>query len=518
MVHAPWYRSWWAYLLYALLLALIVWRYIAYRRDRVREQMQLQEHIHAEELSEAKLRFFMNFSHDIRTPMTLIVTPLLSLIKREGDPQKRGIYEIMRRNAERILGLINQMMDLRKIDKGQMQMHMRETDLIGFIQELYALFEHQARGRQIRFLYEHDAETLPIWIDRREDKLEQIFERFYQSDSKQSGQQTGTGIGLDLARSLVELHYGTISAHNLEQGCEFVIFLPLGSEHLKPDVETAEQLTLAEVEDSDDTAEDPIEAPTRQRPILVIAEDDEEIRDYLVQELCNDYEIKAFTDGRHAFAEIMRSVPDLVLSDVMMPDMDGNTLCMSLRSNLATSHVPVVMLTAMSMEEDRLRGLTTGADAYIVKPFNMDILRQTIINLIQRTRTLRLKYEHTDQLEGKTAPKSVKSPDEKLLANIMKAINDHLDDDSLTMDLIASEVGLSRVHLNRKMKDLTGQTPHDFIRKVRLKKAAELLASGKMNVSEVTYTCGFSSPTSFSALFKKFYGVSPSQYYKSKTK
>lgn len=571
VVHAPWYRSWWAYLLYVLLLALIVWRYIAYRRDRVREQMQLQEHIHAEELSEAKLRFFMNFSHDIRTPMTLIVTPLLSLIKREGDPQKRGIYEIMRRNAERILGLINQMMDLRKIDKGQMQMHMRETDLVGFIQELYSLFEHQARNRQIHFLYDHDSETLPIWIDRRyfdkvilnvlsnafkftptggeiairvthddqnatiairdngekipEDKLEQIFERFYQSDSKQSGQQTGTGIGLDLARSLVELHYGTISAHNLEQGCEFVISLPLGSEHLKademvtePDVETAEQLTLAEVEDSDDTAEDPIEAPTRQRPILVIAEDDEEIRDYLVQELSNDYEIKAFSDGRQAFAEIMRSVPDLVLSDVMMPDMDGNTLCMSLRSNLATSHVPVVMLTAMSMDEDRLRGLTTGADAYIVKPFNMDILRQTIVNLIQRTRTLRLKYEHTDHLEGKTPPKSVKSPDEKLLANIMKAINGHLDDDSLTMDLIASEVGLSRVHLNRKMKDLTGQTPHDFIRKVRLKKAAELLASGKMNVSEVTYTCGFSSPTSFSALFKKFYGVSPSQYYKSRKK
>jgi len=135
-----------------------------------------------------------------------------------------------------------------------------------------------------------------------------------------------------------------------------------------------------------------------------------------------------------------------------------------------------VMLTAMSMDEDRLRGLTTGADAYIVKPFNMDILRQTIVNLIQRTRTLRLKYEHTDHLEGKTPPKSVKSPDEKLLANIMKAINGHLDDDSLTMDLIASEVGLSRVHLNRKMKDLTGQTPHDFIRKVRLKKAAERLS------------------------------------------
>ena len=569
VVHAPLYRSWWAYLLYSALLALIVWRYIAYRRNRERERMKLQEHIHAEELSEAKLRFFMNFSHDIRTPMTLIVTPLLSLIKREGDPQKRGIYEIMRRNAERILGLINQMMDLRKIDKGQMQMRMRETDLVGFIQELYSLFEHQAHNRQISFLYDHDSGTLPVWIDRRyfdkvivnvlsnafkftpaggeiainvshdnqnayiairdngekipEDQLERIFERFYQSEHKTNGQQTGTGIGLDLARSLVELHYGSISAHNLDQGCEFVISLPLGCEHLKaeemvtePDVETAEQLTLAEVEDTDETTEEPIESPTRQRPLLVIAEDDEEIRDYLVQELCADYEIKDFADGRQAFAEIIRTVPDLVLSDVMMPDMDGHTLCMSLRSNLATSHVPVVMLTAMGMDEERLKGLTTGADAYIVKPFNMEILRQTIVNLIQRTRTLRLKYEHTDQLEGKTKPDSIKSPDEKLLANIMKAINDHLDDENLTMDLIASEVGLSRVHLHRKMKDLTGQTPHDFIRKVRLKKAAELLASGKMNVSEVTYSCGFSSPTSFSALFKKFYGVAPSQYYKSK--
>ena len=569
VVHAPWYRSWLAYLLYAALLALIVWRYIAYRRNRESERMKLQEYIHAEEMSEAKLRFFMNFSHDIRTPMTLIVTPLLSLIKREKDPQKKGIYEIMRRNAERILGLINQMMDLRKIDKGQMQMRMRETDLVGFIQELYLLFEHQAHNRQIRFLYDHNSETLPVWIDRRyfdkvivnvlsnafkftpaggeitinvshdnqnayiairdngekipEDQLERIFERFYQSENKTNGQQTGTGIGLDLARSLVELHYGSISAHNLDQGCEFVISLPLGCEHLKaeemvtePDVETAEQLTLAEVEDNDETIEEPIESTIRQRPLLVIAEDDEEIRDYLVQELSSEYEIKAFTDGRQAFTEIMRNVPDLVLSDVMMPDMDGNTLCLSLRSNLATSHVPIVMLTAMSMDEDRLKGLTTGADAYIVKPFNMDILRQTIVNLIQRTRTLRLKYEHTDLLEGKTTPKSVKSPDEKLLANIMKTINDHLDDENLTMDLIASEVGLSRVHLHRKMKDLTGQTPHDFIRKLRLKKAAELLASGKMNVSEVTYTCGFSSPTSFSALFKKFYGVAPSLYYKSK--
>ena len=288
----------------------------------------------------------------------------------------------------------------------------------------------------------------------------------------------------------------------------------------EPDIEAAEQLTMAEVEEVDlstssgQSLDNDAESPIRQRPMIIIAEDDEEIREYLVSELVGNYEIKAFADGRQAFEEALRTTPDLIISDIRMPEMDGNTLCMSLRSNLVTSHIPVIMLTAMSMDEDRLEGLTTGADAYIVKPFNMDILLQTVVNLIQRTRTLRLKYEHADKIEGKTAAKSVTSPDEKLLASIMESINRHLDDDGLTIDLIADEVGLSRVHLHRKMKDLTGQTPHDFIRKVRLKKAAELLQTGKMNVSEVTYTCGFSSPTSFSALFKKVYGVSPSQYSK----
>ena len=573
VVHAPWYRTWWAYLLYAALMVCLVWLYLNYLKKKEQQHLLLQEHIHAEELSEAKLRFFMNFSHDIRTPMTLIITPLLQLIKHEDDVRLKGIYDIMRRNAERILGLINQMMDLRIIDQGQMKMRMRETDLIGFIQELYALFEHQARNRQIRFVYDHDADELPVWIDRRyfdkvivnvlsnafkftptggeivinvthdeqnasvairddgekipEDHLEHIFERFYQADKKTGTQPTGTGIGLDLARSLVELHYGTISAHNLAKGCEFTISIPMGCGHLEadeiagePDIEAAEQLTMAEVEEVDlstssgQSLDNDAESPIRQRPMIIIAEDDEEIREYLVSELVGNYEIKAFADGRQAFEEALRTTPDLIISDIMMPEMDGNTLCMSLRSNLVTSHIPVIMLTAMSMDEDRLEGLTTGADAYIVKPFNMAILLQTVVNLIQRTRTLRLKYEHADKIEGKTAAKSVTSPDEKLLASIIESINRHLDDDGLTIDLIADEVGLSRVHLHRKMKDLTGQTPHDFIRKVRLKKAAELLQTGKMNVSEVTYTCGFSSPTSFSALFKKVYGVSPSQYSK----
>lgn len=566
VVHPPWYRSWWAWLIYSSLAGLSVWMYWEYRRRRLEERMQLQEHIHAEQLSEAKLRFFMNFSHDIRTPMTLIVTPLMSLIKNEDDPERKSIYETMRRNAERILGLVNQMMDLHKIDKGQMQMHMRETDLVGFIQDLYKLFEHQARSRQIDFVYEHSDGKLPIWIDLRhfdkvivnllsnafkfthtggkiaiilsqddanavitvrddgesipEGQLEHIFERFYQSDCKDRNQQSGTGIGLDLTRSIVELHYGTITARNLDEGCEFIISLPLGNEHLSseelmlPDIgDITDELTLTEPDVNDEPYPHIVKSG-RAHPSVLIAEDDEQIRNYLVQELEDDYEVKAFADGQQAFKEAVRNAPDLVLSDVMMPEMDGITLCSKLRSNPDTSHLPIILLTAKNLDDDRLKGLATGADAYVIKPFNMDILRQTISNLIQKTRTMRLKYGHTDLVSAVADPQSVKSHDEKLLDNIMTVIDRNLSDETLTIDRLASEVGLSRVHLYRKMKDITGQAPHDFIRQMRLKKAAELLASGKMTVYEVTYACGFSSTTSFSALFKKFYGIAPSRYYR----
>lgn len=280
-IHAPWYRTYLAYISYLLILCFIVWRYLLYRRHQEQNRLRLQEHIHAEEMGEAKLRFFMNISHEIRTPMTLIVSPLLSLMKQDDDPHRRSIYETIRRNAERILGLINQMMDLRKIDKGQMQMHMCETDLIGFVSDIHTLFTQQAKSKNIQFSYEHDTQMLPVWIDRGnfdkvvvnilsnafkytptggtirigithdnthatikiydsgekipEDKLEHIFERFYQTPSSINDRKVGTGIGLDLTRSLVELHHGTISAHNKEVGCEFVVTIPLGNEHLKPE-------------------------------------------------------------------------------------------------------------------------------------------------------------------------------------------------------------------------------------------------------------------------------------------
>ena len=565
VVHAPWWRTGWAYLLYLSAIAAVAGLYLYDRRRKEQERLRLQEHIHAEEMGEAKLRFFMNISHEIRTPMTLIITPLLTLIKSDDDPQRKSVYETIRRNAERILSLINQMMDLRKIDKGMMQMRMQETELVGFVKDVHTLFETQAKTRHIRLSYEHDTPQLSVWIDRRQfdkvivnllsnafkfaptggeiairishtpqqatiaisdngeqipaDKIDKIFERFYQATSTVNDRNAGTGIGLDLTRSLVELHHGTIAAHNLKKGCEFTVTLPMGNSHLKPEEMIVEEETMesrlqtADLPTEDDLAQPTlIQQPANRKVTLVVAEDDDEIRSYLGSELGSDYDVRLTTNGREALAETFRTRPDLVISDVMMPEMDGNALCSKIKANPDTSHTPVILLTAKNRDEDKLEGLETGADAYIVKPFNMDILRRTIINLINSHRLLRLKYERNDLLEEQVDEVKLKSPDEKLLERVMACVNKHLDDSDLSVDQIADEVGISRVHLHRKMKELTGQTPHDFIRNLRLKKAANLLANRSMNVTEVMYACGFGNSASFSTVFKKFYGMSPRDY------
>ena len=252
----------------------------------------------------------------------------------------------------------------------------------------------------------------------------------------------------------------------------------------------------------------------RKQVELVIVEDDDEIANYLISQLQADYSVKRFTNGKQALPTILQEVPDLVISDVMMPEMDGHTLCSRIKNNVNTNHVPVILLTAKNREEDRLEGLETGADAYIVKPFNMEILKRTIYNLLNSRKVMRYKFTGSESQEDKVDEVRMKSPDEKLLERVMAVINKNISNSDLSVDMIAQEVGISRVHLHRKMKELTNQTPHDFIRNLRLKQAANLLASQHHNVTEVMYACGFSNSASFSTMFRKFYGMSPRDYMK----
>ena len=586
IVHPAWYASIWAKLFYLLLLIAAIMLYLRHRKRQMEDQLILQQHIHAEEMGEAKIKFFMNISHEIRTPLTLIITPLLSLIKEDKEPHRQGIYEIIRKNSERILHLINQMMDLRKIDKGQMVMRMCKTDMVSFINEEYDLFKQQAIAKSIDFEYQHDCEELPVWIDRNnfdkviintlsnafkftptaghillslthtdhhayisikdsgigipKDKLETIFQRFYQTPADPSDRNIGTGIGLDLTRSLVELHYGTISARNnegekgskFEHGSEFIIRIPLGKDHLKPEeiieeeeMKKEQNNELAEAEQEEQLAENndqPAETLNNSdttpasakgaKAEIVIVEDEEDIQEYLKAQLSNDFKIRTYPNGKVALNEILKNKPDLVISDIMMPEMDGTTLCAKLKSNINTNDVPIILLTAKSREEDQLEGLQTGADAYILKPFNMDILHRTIINLLTVRRTLRNKFTGNESQEQKVEHKQIQTPDDALMQRIMEVINENIGDSDLSVDMIAQKVGISRVHLHRKMKELTNQTPHSFIRNIRLQQAAKLLKDGKQSITEVMYACGFSNSASFSTMFKNLYGCSPREY------
>ena len=484
------------------------------------------------------------------------------------------------------------MMDLRKIDKGQMVMRMCQTDMVAFINEEYKLFRQQALAKNIDFEYQHDSKELPVWIDRNnfdkviinilsnafkftptaghillslthtehhayisvkdsgigipKDKLKTIFQRFYQTPADPNDRNIGTGIGLDLTRSLVELHYGTISARNnegekgnkFEHGSEFIIRIPLGKDHLKPEelideeeIKEKQNQELAEVEQLEQEVKETENAEKAEsaagttdmqgnlpasasgnKAEIVIVEDEEDIQDYLKAQLSSDFKIRTYPNGKVALNEILKNKPALIISDIMMPEMDGTTLCAKLKSNINTNDVPIILLTAKSREEDQLEGLQTGADAYILKPFNMDILRRTIINLLTMRRTLKNKFTGKERQEEKVEQKKIQTPDDALMQRVMEVINENIGDSDLSVDMIAQKVGISRVHLHRKMKELTNQTPHSFIRNIRLQQAAKLLKDGKQSITDVMYACGFSNSASFSTMFKNLYGCSPREY------
>lgn len=582
LITPPWYQTWWAYCIYVTLIGLLLLGIVNYILSRLRHRREILKREHAEQLNEAKLQFFINISHEIRTPMTLIINPLEKLLAEKKDNELHKTYLMIYRNAQRILRLINQLMDIRKLDKGQMYLKLRETDMVGFVDDVMQTFEYLAHKKNIRFIFEHEMSQLKVWIDlnnfdkvlmnilsnafkytpeegeiqvslttgrdmSRKDalreyfelviadsgigldrnKIERIFERFYQIDNDVTKSNFGTGIGLHLSRSLVELHHGIIFAENRADGpgSRFVIRLPLGSDHLRADelenAETGEIMShsvskpvlpqleeeLIEKEDESKTGK----AKTHLRVLVV--EDEEEIQSYLKSELSDEYKVDTCSNGKEAYDFILRDAPDLVISDIMMPEMDGLTLCHKLKQNTNVNHVPVILLTAKSKPEDTLEGMETGADAYIVKPFNTELLKKTIANLIANRRLLRNKFSGAQQQEDKIDKISMKSNDEILMNKIMKVVNEHLDDPELNVEMLAAEVGLSRVHVHRKLKELTNLSTRDFIKNIRLQQAATLLTQEqKLTISEIAYATGYSNLSHFSSSFREKYGMSPKEY------
>ena len=576
VIASPWYATTWAKLGYTL--AILILSYLVYLqiRLRMRSKREMLEHQHTEAINEAKLQFFINISHEIRTPMTLVMSPLKKLITQDNDTERQRDYRIIYRNSERILSLVNQLMDVRKIDKGQMRLRFSEVELGDFLQELCETFDYQVSNKHIELLYNKCSHEVKAWIDLKnfdkimlnllsnavkftpeggqikvvlstgEDKerkgilrkyieisvsdtgigidaieMNRIFERFYQISNSHNSSSMGTGIGLHLTKSLVELHHGTIMVQNNCDGVGslFTIRIPQGMAHLQTDEviddvttsikpsRTEGDFTVADVNDSE---EKKVKARTKHR--LVLVEDDEEIRRYVAHEFSSLYHIIEFANGKEALPYIIKNTPNLIISDVMMPEMDGITFCRKLKQNVHTNHIPVLLLTAKSREEDNIDALDIGADAYITKPFNMDLLKKTAENLIRSRELLRNCFTGNQEQEVNQPVLLVKSTDDKLLDRIMNVVNRNLNNQDLNVEMITREVGISRVHLHRKLKELTNQSARDLIKNVRLKHAATLLTTTHYNVTEVTEMVGFSSITLFSRSFKELYGMTPTEY------
>lgn len=575
IISPAWYASVWAKIIYVLIGLIILALLVMQARQRYRNHQKMLKHMHAEEINEAKLQFFMNISHEIRTPMSLIISPLRQLMNTDKDVERQKTYRLINRNSERIISLINQLMDIRKIDKGQMLLKMKEVDIVSFINDLKYTSEYQAKRKNISFNFYSDFEEFKIWIDPKnfdkiilnvlsnafkftpengtvnlylrqgndpmasgamkrfveitvedsgigieESEMEQIFERFYQIRNHLNNSNIGTGIGLHLVHSLVELHHGLIYVKNNEgkAGCHFVVRLPLGKDHLKPEeIDELQVYTPAMVDKDfvdnwliDDSEVEKTRTKTSYRVLLV--EDDEEIRKYICEALSDEFIMIESHNGKDALGKIQKKAPDLVISDVMMPEMDGLTLCRKIKQNIMLNHIPVVLLTAKNREEDNIEGLDTMADGYITKPFNINILRKTVQNLIKSRELLRNTFSGNQNVESQISKIEIESPDDKLLKRIMKVINQNISNQNLNVEMLANEVGISRVHLHRKLKELTNQSTRDLIRNVRLKQAALMFADKRHNVTEVANLTGFANVAYFSTAFKELYGISPTEY------
>lgn len=542
-VLAPWYLTVWAKLIYLSLvlgfMAAVIFIYL---------------HKKKRDLEEAKMQFLINATHDIRSPLTLIMEPLKKLKERLGNAEEyHEDIDTMDRNAQRLLTLVNQILDKRRLDKHQMNLSCRETNLVEFSRGLVSLFTYNANLRGINIRLEMPETPVNAWIDRnkldkaianllsnafkytpnggeiifriekqdkkvllyvidsgkglgKNDDAKTLFERFYQGKNSADMHLGGSGIGLNLCRSIVRLHGGDVYAHNREDGKSgacFIIELPLGKEHLKNNQIYSDNGKTKKKQQRD--------AASRNCKILLV-DDDIEICRYLKSELSDWYRFVICNNGKEALNQLFSDDFDLVISDVVMPEMDGITLLKNIKGNANISHVPVIMLTSKSEISDRLEGIKLGADAYLAKPFSLEELHLTIDNLIDNVRRLKGKFSGALKQDDKVEKIEVKGNDEELMERIMKVVNENMSDSDFNVEKMCDEVGVSRTQLHRKLKEMTGVPTSEFLRNIRLNEAARLIREHKINITQVSYMVGFANNSHFSTAFKKYFGMSPTEY------
>ena len=563
VVNPPFWMSWWAYLLYAagLVVVLFLARYRMLKREREKFHLQQIENEVAknEEINNMKFRFFTNVSHELRTPLTLIISPLEGMLKETTDELQSTRLQLMYRNAQRLLHLVNQLLDFRKGEMSTHQLSLSEGDIISYVHSVCNSFLLMADKKHIQFSFFSGIDTFSMAFDA--DKVgkivmnllsnafkftpeggrvtvmiehvtgtpdtleikiadtgigisdvdkEHIFDRFYQADHKGVEETTGNGIGLSLVRDFVTLHEGEVKVFdNIGTGSVFVIQFPV--KHVETQVQLPEEtgMSVGDEEDREMKEEVREETGRKDSPLLLVVDDNEDFRIFMRYSLELQYRVKLAVNGNEAWEMMQEELPDLVISDVMMPQMDGNELCRLIKQDKRTAHIPVILLTARQNTEAKLEGLQTGADDYVTKPFNMTILVLRIRKLIELSRYHRVTQGMIDPAPSEIV---ITSLDEKLIEKAIKYVEDNMSRTELSVEELSRELGMSRVHLYKKLLQITGKTPIEFIRVIRLKRAAQLLRESQLHVSEVAFEVGFNNPKYFSRYFKDEFGVLPSVY------
>lgn len=570
-INPPWWRTWWAYSLYGMLLlsALYFLRRYELNRLKLKNQLRLEkvETDALRNLDYLKSHFFENLSHEFRTPLTLILGQIETVMTSNIENKEKGKLQVANRNARRLLNLINQLLDLSKIEAGSMELNSEQHNIVSFIKSLFYSFESLAETKKITLKFESTAENIPvifdpdkmekvfnnllsnafkftppegkinIYIKKNDSKfveiyirdtgigipgnrIKHIFNRFYQVDSSTTRDQEGTGIGLALTVELVELHKGKIEVTSKEgEGSEFIISLPIGDIKIAKEslVEFStdrfiEKNGLNEFEIQEENLNQHLNVGDSKNEIVLIVEDNKDVRAYINEQLGNDYSILEASNGKEGYLLAQNKIPDLIISDIMMPKMDGYQFCKAIRADEKTSHIPIIMLTAKAGLDNKTEGLETGVDDYLTKPFSAKELRVRVKNLIYLRSQLRKRFSKATII--KPSEVTVVSVDQDFLQRVIKSIETNIENEQFNVDKLSTEINMSISQLNRKLNALVDQPAGQLIRSLRLQRAADLLKQNAGTVAEICYKVGFNDQAYFSRAFKKQFNCSPSDYKK----
>ncbi|MFA8436877.1 MAG: two-component regulator propeller domain-containing protein [Marinifilaceae bacterium] len=555
-VQPPFWQSYWAYGIYLILFIGIANFILKFIRIRMQEKN-----------SNEKIQFFINVAHDLKTPLTLIKSPLTSLSTRESlSEQDSDLISMALKNVDKLHTHFTQLLDFQKAEMKKMQMQVDKHNIVEHLSEVSTSFKPLLEKKRLQFQLLSNREIIELWYDRLkfdkifynlisnaikytpeegkitihidslrnqcfikvqdsgigipEDQQGNIFKRYYRATNAINSEETGSGVGLLLVKQLVNAHSGSISfTSKTGEGTTFTLKLKMGSNHFKPADFIEEQpkekyipvfkTTVKPVKETDERDAEK-ERVNENLPKLLIVEDSRELITFLANELKPSYQIMQASNGKEALELIKETEPDIIVSDIMMPEMDGRVFTAHLKKNIETCHIPIILVTALTSSDYKIEGYELGADGYIEKPFDLRILKSKISNLLNSHKVLKEKFLKQEDTSEQINYKN--ELDQEFIQKCMDIVNENMDNPNFSVEEFSKKLFMSRPVLYRKLKALTDQSPQDFVKIIRLKKSVELIKQSKYSISEIAYQTGFSDPKYFSTSFKKFYGVSPSKY------